>query len=58
MQQQTDQNTVTARNARTLLLKEVICIRFDQNLPQGENTTEDKSQKKTSEEVASQKWSL
>jgi hypothetical protein len=31
------QSTVTAKNAITLLLKEVISIRFDQNLPQGEN---------------------
>jgi hypothetical protein len=31
------QSMVTAKNAITLLLKEVISIRFDQNLPQGEN---------------------
>jgi hypothetical protein len=31
------QNTVTAKNMITLLLKEVISIWFDQNLPQGEN---------------------
>jgi hypothetical protein len=31
------QSTVIARNAITLLLKEVTSIRFDQNLPQGEN---------------------
>jgi hypothetical protein len=31
------ESTVTARNAITLLLKEVISIRFDQNLPQEEN---------------------
>jgi hypothetical protein len=31
------QNTVTAKNAITLLLKEMISLRFDQNLPQGEN---------------------
>jgi hypothetical protein len=31
------QSTVTEKNAITLLLKEVISIRFDQNLPQGEN---------------------
>jgi hypothetical protein len=30
------QSTVTARNTITLLLKEVISIRFDQTLPQGE----------------------
>jgi hypothetical protein len=30
-------STVTAKNAITPLLKEVISIRFDQNLPQGEN---------------------
>jgi hypothetical protein len=31
------QSTVTEKNAITLLLKEMIAIRFDQNLPQGEN---------------------
>jgi hypothetical protein len=31
------QSTVIAMNAITLLLKEVISIGFDQNLPQGEN---------------------
>jgi hypothetical protein len=31
------QDTVTAKSARTLLLKEVISIRFDENLRQGEN---------------------
>jgi hypothetical protein len=31
------QSTVTAKNAITPLLKEVFSIRFDQNLPQGEN---------------------
>jgi hypothetical protein len=31
------QSTVTAKNEITLLLKEVISIQFDQNLPQGEN---------------------
>jgi hypothetical protein len=31
------QSTVTAKNVITLLIKEVISIRFDQNLPQGEN---------------------
>jgi hypothetical protein len=31
------QSTVTEKNAITLLLKEVIFIWFDQNLPQGEN---------------------
>jgi hypothetical protein len=35
--QRTCQKTVSAKNAGTLLLKEVICIRFDQNLPQGNN---------------------
>jgi hypothetical protein len=30
-------STVTVKNAITLLLKEVISIRFDKNLPQGEN---------------------
>jgi hypothetical protein len=30
-------NTVTAKNTTALLLKEVIFILFDQNLPQGEN---------------------
>jgi hypothetical protein len=35
--QRTGQNRVVARNTRTLLLKEVISIRFDQNLPQGKN---------------------
>jgi hypothetical protein len=28
---------ITAKNAITLLSKEVLSIRFDQNLPQGEN---------------------
>jgi hypothetical protein len=36
------QSTVTAKNAITLLLKEVICIRFDQNPPK-----EYRRQKKT-----------
>jgi hypothetical protein len=31
------QSRVTEKNTITLLLKEVISIRFDQNLPQGEN---------------------
>jgi hypothetical protein len=31
------QDTVTEKNAITLLLKEVISMRFDQNLPQGVN---------------------
>jgi hypothetical protein len=31
------QSTLTVKNAITLLLKEVISIRFDQNLSQGEN---------------------
>jgi hypothetical protein len=31
------QSRVTARNAITLLLKDVLSIRFDQNVPQGEN---------------------
>jgi hypothetical protein len=31
------QSIVTAKNAITLPLKEVLSIRFDQNLPQGEN---------------------
>jgi hypothetical protein len=36
------QRRVTAKSAITLLLKEVISIQFDQNLPQGENwATED-----------------
>jgi hypothetical protein len=36
------QSSVTVKNAITLLLKEMISMRFDQNLPQGENwPTED-----------------
>jgi hypothetical protein len=35
------QGTVTAKNTITLLLKEVISIRFDQNLLQGENSPTD-----------------
>jgi hypothetical protein len=31
------QSTVTAKNAITVVLKEVISILFDQNLPQGVN---------------------
>jgi hypothetical protein len=31
------QNTITAKNAITLLLKEMISVRFNQNLPQGGN---------------------
>jgi hypothetical protein len=31
------QSIVTAKNVITLLLKEVLAIWFDQNLPQGEN---------------------
>jgi hypothetical protein len=31
------QSTVTAKTMVTLLLKEAISIRFEQNLPQGEN---------------------
>jgi hypothetical protein len=31
------QSIVTAKNARTLLLKEVFSMQFDQNVPQGEN---------------------
>jgi hypothetical protein len=51
----------------TLLLKEVISIRFDQNLPQGENwpteerirqNTEEARTQNMSEEVGHQKWSL
>jgi hypothetical protein len=38
-----------SENAITLLLKEVISIRFDQNLPQGENWP-------TEDAVGSQKW--
>jgi hypothetical protein len=37
------QRTVRAKNAITLLLKEVISIQFDQNLPQGVNWPTDKS---------------
>jgi hypothetical protein len=41
------QSTVMARNAITLLLKKEISIRFDQNLPQGENwPTEDRIRQK------------
>jgi hypothetical protein len=43
------QSRVRGKNSITLLLKEVIAIRFDHNLPQGENTTEDKQ--KSEEEV-------
>jgi hypothetical protein len=35
------QSIVTAKNAIILLLKEVLSIRFDQNLPQGENRPAD-----------------
>jgi hypothetical protein len=51
------QSTVTAKNAITLLLKEVISVPFDQNPPQGENwptegrwrqnTEEDRTHKRT-----------
>jgi hypothetical protein len=47
---------VTAKNAITLLLKEMISIRFDQNLPQGENgPTEDRIRKKTEDKHKSEK---
>jgi hypothetical protein len=37
------QSTVTVKNTITLLLKEVISVLFNQNLPQGENwVTEDR----------------
>jgi hypothetical protein len=50
------QSTVTAKNAITLLLKDVIPMLFDQNLPQGENRpTEDRIRQNTEDEVGSQK---
>jgi hypothetical protein len=62
------QSTTTAKNAISLLLKEVIFIRFDQNLAQGENwptETEydrrpktNRRQKKKSEEVRSEVFIL
>jgi hypothetical protein len=46
------QSTVTANNAISLLLKEVISIRSDQSLPQGENwPTEDRRQTEVRSEV-------
>jgi hypothetical protein len=35
------QRIVTAKHTITPLLKEVLSIRFDQNLPQGENSPAD-----------------
>jgi hypothetical protein len=62
------QSTVTAKNTITLLLKEMISILFDQNLPQGENwptedriqhkTEYDRAQKTSEEEVRSQVFIL
>jgi hypothetical protein len=50
------QSTVTAKNAINLLLKELIYIRFDQDLPQRENwQTEDRIRQTTDR---SQKWSF
>jgi hypothetical protein len=45
------QSTVTAKNVITLLLKEVISIRFDQNLPQGVNWPTDWVQNMTKDRL-------
>jgi hypothetical protein len=50
------QSPVTAKKAITLLLKEVISIRFDQNLFQGENCpTEGRIRRNREEERIQQK---
>jgi hypothetical protein len=58
------QCTVTVKNTISLLLKEVISVRFDRNLPQGENwPTEDRlrqnaGDKQKSEEARSEVFIL
>jgi hypothetical protein len=53
------QRTVTVKNTITVLLTEVNSIRFDKNLPRGENTTEyDRTQKTSEEEVRNEVFSL
>jgi hypothetical protein len=44
------QCTVTAKNEINLLLKEVISIRFDKNLPQGENRPTENRRRQNTEE--------
>jgi hypothetical protein len=43
------QSTVTVKNAITLLMKEVISIRFDQNLLQGQKRTRQRRRSRKSE---------